>query len=65
MSSFKVNYTRDIFYSPTQPTPVSALLDSVALFAKSSEKKTFVSSSSQSIHIYQKFSEISLSYILS
>jgi hypothetical protein len=65
MSSFNVNYTVGTFYSPTHPTPVTTLLDSPGLLAKPSEKKTFVSASSQNILFYHKYSEISLSYILS
>ena len=65
MSSFNVNYTVGSFYSRTHPTPVTTLLNSPGLLAKRPEKKTFVSASSQNILIYQKYSEISLSYILS
>ena len=60
MPSFKVNYTGGFFYSPTHPTPATVLLDSPGLLLKPSEKKTFVSSASQSIYVYHKYSEISL-----
>jgi len=60
MSSFNVDYTGGIFYSHTHKTPINVLLDSPGLLAKSSEKKIFVAASSESIHIYQKYSEISL-----
>jgi len=64
MTSFNVNYTGGIFLSHTHPTPIRTWLELPGLLFKRSEKKIFESASSKSFHVYQKYSEISLSYLL-